>query len=308
MFGVRLKRTARTRAYKSKSCMQKTDRVTPKLIVNADDFGASSAINRAVIRAHREGVLTSCSIMTGGDAFDEAVALARAHPSLAVGLHLTLVCGRASAPPSRVESIADAEGLFSNNPFLAGVKYFLLPKAKRELRGEIYAQFERFAATGLSFSHVDGHLHFHLHPTAFDILIEAAEKFGVRRIRIPRESLSRALAISRAHFVRKALHWATFGALSRRAIRRLRHRNFFFTDEVYGLLETGGVHEEYWLKLLPRLEAETCEIYCHPEIPSMSSPPFNLGGDREFEALISENVRRELSRRGIGLSTYADLS
>ena len=91
------------------------------LIVNADDFGRSHSINQAVIRAHRDGVLTTASLMVNGETFDEAVELARQHPKLGIGLHLTLVCGRASLPREKIPGLINEKGEFSNDPIRSGL-------------------------------------------------------------------------------------------------------------------------------------------------------------------------------------------
>ena len=85
-----------------------------RLIVNADDFGRSASINQAVIRAHREGILTTASLMVNEPAVEEAVALARENPELGVGLHLTLLCGHSALPPEQIPGLVDAKGEFSN--------------------------------------------------------------------------------------------------------------------------------------------------------------------------------------------------
>src|SRR5665213_3777830 len=95
-----------------------------RLIVNADDFGRSPSINAAVIRAHREGILTSASLMVNESAFDESVELARQNPKLGIGLHLTLLVGHSALPPEKIPGLVNARGEFGNNPFIVGLKYF----------------------------------------------------------------------------------------------------------------------------------------------------------------------------------------
>ncbi|MCS7079347.1 MAG: hopanoid biosynthesis-associated protein HpnK [Chloracidobacterium sp.] len=291
---------------------------TRLVIINADDFGASPTVNQAVAKAYDEGVLTSCSLMVGGDAFDEAVALAKARPGLAVGLHLTLVCGKSVLPAAKIPHLVDVQRQFSSNPVTAGLRYFLNPHCQEELRREIRAQFERFMATGLPCSHVDGHLHFHLHPTVFPILADCAAAFGVRFVRLPRERLRRNLAIRRQGWPVKLLHWAIFGWLSHKASRRMTCLGLRCADEVHGLYETGRFTEDYWLALLDRLGAEalsvaegaptlTHEIYCHPEAPSPMLPAHNAHGPDELAALLSPAVRARLRRANFRPATYADL-
>src|SRR3989338_5176943 len=104
------------------------------LIVTGDDFGLSSGTNHAIIKAHREGILTSASLMATGRAFEEAVELARANPGLSVGLHIVLLQGRSVLSHEKIPHLVDSVGNFPNNSFMTGVKYFFGKEAQQELR------------------------------------------------------------------------------------------------------------------------------------------------------------------------------
>src|SRR5262249_30717737 len=195
-----------------------------------------------------------------------AVELAKERPRLAVGLHLVLVCGQSALPPAEIPHLVDIERNFPYSPFVSGLRYYFSKQVPAALRREIFAQMEKVAATGLNFSHVDGHLHMHMHPTVFGILAEAAEKYGVRRIRLPREKLMHTLKLRRSNLGLKLLWWSVFQMLSIHAERRLRGRGFSTAERVYGLLESGAMTEDYLLGLLPQLSASTNEIYCHSVI------------------------------------------
>ena len=150
-----------------------------RLIVNADDFGISDSANRAIERAHREGILTSASLMVAGDAAAAAVQIARNNPRLGVGLHSVLVCGRSVLPPKEIPGLVDEQGRFTNQPVVAGMRYFFGLGLQAQVRREVLAQFERFQATGLALDHVNGHLNFHLHPGVFRVLLDEAEALGM---------------------------------------------------------------------------------------------------------------------------------
>ena len=177
-----------------------------RLIVNADDFGRSHSINQAVVRAHREGILTSASLMVNETASEEAAALARENPQLGVGLHLTLVCGSSASLPAEIPGLADPQGRFSDNPFSAGLRYFLRPSLRSQLAAEIAAQFAKFAALGLPLDHVNGHLHLHMHPAVLGILTH------------PAASCSRASPIS-AGSRPSSTSWTSCSPRSARALR-----------------------------------------------------------------------------------------
>ena len=121
-----------------------------RVIVNADDFGQSTGVNRGIIEAHEHGIVTSASLMVTGDAYDEAVALAHENPRLGVGLHLTLICGRACLASQEIPGLATDQGLFPDNPVDAGVKYFFKQSLRPQLEREIAAQIRKFETTGLA--------------------------------------------------------------------------------------------------------------------------------------------------------------
>ncbi|MBL9137013.1 MAG: hopanoid biosynthesis-associated protein HpnK [Verrucomicrobiales bacterium] len=269
-----------------------------RLVVNADDFGRSHSINEAVLRAHRDGILTTASLMVTGDAAAEAVAEARRHPRLGVGLHLTLVHGRAALAPDRIHGLTDHHGDFSNNAPLAGWKYWSRADLREPLRAEIAAQFERFRQTGLELDHVNGHLHLHLHPVVFDLLVENAAAWGIRRMRLTRDSFPMSCRYTRGNLGYRLSHAAIFGWLSRRAAPQFHRLGWRHTQKVYGLLADGQVDEACILQLLPHLPPGDSELYSHPSLDRFR---------HEFDALVSPQVKAKVAELGLQLIRYQDL-
>ncbi len=269
-----------------------------RLIVNADDFGLSSAVNEAVARAHAEGILTTASLMVTGAACSGAVEVARANPRLGVGLHLVLVCGRAARPPAEVPGLADARGELSRSPVAAGLRYFLRRGLREQLRREIAGQFDRFAETGLPLDHVNGHLNFHMQPTVFRLALDAAAARGCRQWRLTRDPLWLNASLARGAWAYRISHAVIFTLLSAWARPRLSRRGFRHTANVFGLLQNGRVDEAYLLRLLPRLPPGDSELYSHPSLTDFH---------HEFEALVSPQVRAAVAAAGLELIRYRDL-
>src|SRR5262249_54197373 len=146
---------------------------------------------------HRDGILTSASLMVNEPGFEEAVKLAKENPRLGVGLHLTFLMGHSVLPPDKIPGLVNGRGEFSNDPIGTGMSYFFKRSLRPQLRAEIHAQFERFRSTGLPLDHVNGHLHLHLHPVIFNILMEDSEKLGIRHLRLTRDCLSRSRRMAR---------------------------------------------------------------------------------------------------------------
>lgn len=266
-----------------------------RLIVNADDFGISRSVNHAVIQAHRDGILTSASLMVNGEAFEEAVALAKAHPKLAVGLHLVLCCGRSTLPPEKIPALVNPKGEFSNQPIAAGFRYYFADQPVRhQLEAEISAQFAKFEWTDLALDHVNGHLHFHLHPTIFRILMNHRS----RGFRLTNDPLHIDWSLGKGRWFYRLSHAFIFGFLSRRAAPMLASKNIGHSQRVLGLLENGRITEDYILRLLHVLPPGDSELYSHPSLHEFK---------HELEGLISPRVKQTLAEEEIELIRYQDL-
>lgn len=272
---------------------------TPRrLIVNADDFGLSASVNAAVIQAHREGILTTASLMVNEPGFAGAVALARENPRLGVGLHLTLLQGHATLPPEQIPGLVDAQGAFPQSPARVGLAYFFKPSLRRRLQAEIRAQLDKFRRTGLRLDHLNGHLHLHLHPVVFDLLMAEAGAAGLTRVRLTRDCLARSRRLSRGRWAYRLSHAAIFEVLSRRARPVLARHGIRHADLTFGLLQDSRVDEDYVLRLLPELPPGDAELYSHPSLDRFR---------HEFQALVSPRVQAEIERLGIRLIRYQDL-
>lgn len=265
-----------------------------KLIVNADDFGMALPVNEAVEEAHRNGILTSASLMVAGEAFADAVERARRLPTLAVGLHLALVNSRPVLPPEQAPDLVDERGELPGNLFVAGVRCFFHPRLRQQLAAEIRAQFEAFQATGLTLDHVNAHNHFHLHPTVLGLILRIGAEYGCRAIRTPWEAGGGLASLLTAPWV----------ALLR---RRLSRAGMYTNDRVLGLRHSGAMDEARVISLLGELPEGVTEIYFHPA--TRSSPELDRAApeyrrEAELKALTSARVKEAVSAAGATLTTY----
>ncbi len=285
-----------------------------RLVVTADDFGAAPEVNRAVVRAHREGILTSTSLMVTGDAVEDAVRLARETPGLAVGLHLVLAQGRPASPPGEIPDLVGPDGAFRRAPVTTGIRYafdYAFRDGGAQLRREIEAQLAAFAATGLRLGHVDGHMNMHLHPVVLPVLLDLAPRYGIRAMRLSREDLGAALRHDPGHFARKLLEGVVFHALAAYSMPRLRTAGIATADRVYGMHQTGHVDERYLMALIAALPPGASELYCHPSDGlAAAMAPYQQGYDHagELAALTSARVREAVRAAGVELVSYAALA
>jgi predicted glycoside hydrolase/deacetylase ChbG (UPF0249 family) len=206
--------------------------------------------------------------------------------------------GRAALPPEKIPGLVDARGRFSDSPVGVGMKYFFRGGLREQLRAEIHAQFEKFRATGLALDHVNGHLHLHLHPVVFAILMEDAAALGITHLRLTREPYWLDAPLARGHRLYRASHAVLFGCLSQAARGRLQARGIKHTQQVFGLLQNAHVNETYVSKLLPLLPPGDSELYSHPSLDEFKP---------EFDALVSPRVKELVARQKIQLIRHQDL-
>jgi predicted glycoside hydrolase/deacetylase ChbG (UPF0249 family) len=246
-----------------------------RLIINADDFGFARDVNAGIIQAHRNGVLTATTLMANGEAFDDAVDLAKATPALDIGAHLVLVQGH---------SLLDGKPLPETPRLLLGV----LARGGLDVYAELKAQIERIRATGLRLSHLDTHKHTHLVPAVFRAVVKLAGEFGIPWVRLPLDTSFRF----------------AYGYYR----RFTRGTNVRMTDHFLGFKLTGSFTEETFARALNKIEEGTTEFMCHPGYlgPELKQARTRLKESRvrELEALTSPRIRELIAARGIELSGF----
>jgi hopanoid biosynthesis associated protein HpnK len=245
--------------------------------------------------------------MVGGPAAADAVARARRLPDLRVGLHLVLVDGRPVLPGRQVPGLVRRNSEFDPNMARAAIRFFFLPRIRRELATEIRAQFEAFRGTGLRLDHVNAHKHLHLHPTVTRLIIEIGRDYGMRAVRVPSEPVH---TLRRA-FPRERYSTPLYQPWIERLRRRLRHAGLVVNDNIFGLAWSGAMTEERLLRLLPHLPDGVNEIYLHPATectPALLGAMPGYRKQEEFEALLSPSIRSRIAELGIRLVSYTDFA
>ena len=259
------------------------------LVITADDFGMSPAVNEAVERAHQDGVLTAASLMVSGAAAREAVAIARRLPTLRVGLHLVLLEGRPTLRPQQIPDLVQPNGHLRSDMVRLAFDLAGKPHIRRQLKREIAAQFAAFARTGLPLDHVNAHKHFHMHPLIAAQVIEVGRQFGMRALRVPREP-GHAMAPGCAVLL----------AQTRRA-------GLVTPDAVLGLRWSGQMTRERLLAAVEHAPGGMVEIYAHPA--TADSFPGSARGYRyrdELAALVDPEVIAAVKRSRRRTGGYAD--
>jgi hopanoid biosynthesis associated protein HpnK len=276
--------------------------VRRQIIFSADDFGISEAVNEGIERAHRDGLLTSASLMVAGQAADDAVRRARTMPGLRVGLHVVVVEGSAVLPPASIPDLVNANGEFSSDQVRLGLRYAFLPTVRHQLRAEINAQFDAFAATGLVLDHADAHKHMHLHPTVGAMIIDSGWAHGLRAMRVPAEPVD----VMRLCGVKPTLAARAMLAWTRVLRRKARLVGLHVNDHVFGLAWSGQMTADKLLRLAQNLPDGVSEIYFHPAarrdaLLERLMPDY--GHEEELEALCNPTVRlafEDVDRIGYG--------
>jgi len=281
-----------------------------KLIINGDDFGLAVPLNEAIEDAHRNGILTSASLMVGAEAARDAVARAKRLGSLRVGLHLVLVDGRAVLPKRNIPELVDEEGKFLSDPVLVGLKYFFEKDLRRQLEAEIRAQFQAFRDTGLSLDHVNGHNHLHLHPTVLGLILKIGREFGLRAMRLPYEPPLPSWRASGRGLLRKFASWTFLFPWIVLLKARLKLAGIRCNDFVFGLSDTGHLDRELLLRILREVPDGVTEIYCHPAIRRCAELDQAMPGysnEQEFEALTSPAVKQAVATSGFQRIAFDEL-
>ena len=286
-----------------------------ELILNADDFGLTQGINRGIIRAHRDGILTSATLMATGPAFDHAVELARANPTLGVGCHLVLTGGSAAASREQIPSLVDENGRLplSLTALVASVTTGRVPPGEIEM--ELRAQIEKIRRAGLEPSHLDTHKHTHVHPTIMNALGRVAQETGITRVRNPVEDLRDSWRSNRSdgtHTVRNLTAAATVRAVASGFKAISSKYGLRSPDHFLGLAVTGQLGAAALCRLIEALDEGKTEIMLHPGICDQdlerTGSRLQRQRETEMEGLLAQEAKRAVIERGIRLISYRDLN
>lgn len=273
-----------------------------RLVVTADDFGLSLAVNEAVERAHRHGVLSAASLMVGAPFMQDAAARARKLEDLGVGLHLTLLNGRPVLPAGQVPGLVRRDGRFRSDAVRFGLALYASPELRRQAEAEIEAQFERFAETGLRLDHINGHRHFHLHPVVLSALLRLAPRFGTPPVRMPLEPFGPSYRANKDRAAGRLIGFLFYLTQSNRLRRQLAAAGIKTNDQIFGLFDSGAMVERRLLALIEQLPPGLTEIFCHPatqKFTGQDDPPSHYQPEAELAALLSETVKAKLGGLGI---------
>jgi hopanoid biosynthesis associated protein HpnK len=276
------------------------------LIVNADDFGLTSGINRAIAELHRGGVLTSTTLMAKAAATDEAIELAQANPTLGVGCHVVLADGEPVLAPHQIPTLVDKQtGCFPPKLTTFFRRLFTGGIRTPEIEAEASAQIALLQKRGLRLTHVDTHKHTHMFPPVLGAILGAARAAGIRAVRNPFEPEWAVHATPRASFVRSAEVWALrrFGPYFRRLIAE---QDFATTDGTIAIAATGVVNACTVRSLLQRLPPGTWELVTHPGYndADLDKVRTRLRASRDVERTALQAIREFPN---VDLVTFANL-
>ena len=288
-----------------------------RLIVNADDFGFTSGVNRAILEAHTQGVVTSSTLMATGATFAEAVQLAKTAPGLSIGCHVLLIDGEPVLGASRLPSLTQR----NHSPrFHDGLKMFAVRALAGRMNGEeisaeASAQIRKLQAAGIAVSHVDTHKHTHLFPQILRPLLRAAAECGVRAIRNPfgpRLPLRSSRLLSRPGLWTRYAEVHVLRRFADRFRRYVDDAGFATPEGTLGIEVTGALDETLFRALAASIPDGTWEFVCHPGYndADLQQARTRLRESREEElrVLTLPGVRELLAREGVELISYRDLA
>ncbi|MGB6973336.1 MAG: ChbG/HpnK family deacetylase [Terracidiphilus sp.] len=277
-----------------------------RLIVNADDFGLTPGVNRAILELHRAGVLTSTTLMARAPATAEAIALARATPTLGVGCHVVLIDGQPVLPASELPTLVDLRtGHFHPTPGRFLTRLFTGRIRVSEIEAEATAQIALLQSRGLRITHIDTHKHTHMFPPVLRAILRAARKAGIRCIRNPFEPEWAVRATPRASRLRSVEVFAL--RLLRPYFQRLIDKEgFVTTDGTIAVAGTGVLDAAMVRSLMNQLPAGTWELVTHPGYndADLAKVRTRLRASREIERSALEALREFVA---IDLISFAAL-
>jgi chitin disaccharide deacetylase len=284
------------------------------LIVNADDLGWTEGVNRGIAEAHRNGIVTSTSLLANGAAFASGVELARSTPGLGLGVHLNLSDGAPVAEPEAVNSLVNDSGQFDGGPESLLLRIAKRDVMLREVEQEWDAQIDKVKSAGIEPTHLDGHKHVHMLPGLFEIALRLAKRHGIGAIRVAHEASSLRAALSTGDeantttVLKQGVQARGLKLLARDAREQAERAGISTADYFCGIAQTGEMTKDGVARLLRNLPDGTTELMSHPGYvdAALQNSPTRLQASRqtELEILTDVEIRNIVASQGIRLIDY----
>ena len=285
------------------------------LIVNADDLGWTEGVNRGIVDAHREGLVTSSSLLANGRAFASALAAAQSNPQLGVGVHLNLSDGPPTAAAEEVRGLLNKGGDLEEGPESLLLRIASRDLALQEVEREWDAQIQKVRDAGIRPTHLDGHKHVQMLPGLFEIALRLAKKHGIHAIRVAHEEstlrsmLASAGGQKSAVVFKQGVQARGLKLLAPDAREMADHAGVATADYFCGIAQTGALTREGVEKLLENLPDGTTELMCHPgyvdEELRKTGTRLQESRQTELEILTDGRIRKLVATRGIRLISYS---
>lgn len=284
-----------------------------RLIINADDFGLTLGVNRAITELHQAHVLTSATLMATGAAFDDAVAIAHANPSLGVGCHVVLTDGEPVSPPHSIPSLLSSDGK-NFRPSLLDFMQALVRGSIREedIEREAFAQVEKLQHAGIAVTHLDTHKHTHLFPAVARPLLRVAQRCSIGAIRNPFEPAWSSRLAPNAFVRRLQFHiLSILGKRSFESMPQLNNGRVLTSNGTIGVSATGQLDAASLHKILQAIPEGTWELVCHPGYndAALNAITTRLRATREIErdALLQKIPQAIRTVSGMELIHYGQI-
>ncbi len=283
-----------------------------RLIINADDFGLTAGVNRAIAEGNRNGVITSTTLMANARSFAEASDISKGLPGLKTGCHIVLIDGEPVS--SNLPSLTNGSGRFRSSLKGFAVAAVRRQLSQQEIQMEAEAQIRKIQACGITLTHVDSHKHTHMFPQVMRPVLRAARSCGIRAVRNPFEPMRAwpsQLVMSTPGLWLRSSAVAAFQIFAGEFRSALRDNEMVSTHGTIGIAVTGKLDQKILVRLLTALPEGTWELVCHP---GYSDAELRAAGTRllqsreiELSALTSQETKECMARQNIELISYADL-
>ncbi len=294
-----------------------------KVIINADDFGISKAVNRGIVEAFKKGVLTSVSFMSNMSAFEDAVCHIKNNDNLGVGIHLNINLGRPLLAPEKVKTLINRNGLFLTNNYQFIKKLYLRQFDLLEVENEFRSQIERVRDENIKLDHIDSHRHVHMFPQFFKLITKLAKEYDIPVVRFSCEKLRFCSSNDyyylgqynwkyiRQYFydINKLLLLKILAGFDKEILKKSRLKR---PDNFFGAFLMGRMRFEQYAKIFNLIGDGYTEIACHPgyiddEIVATNDTLIE-GREEELRTLLDPRLKQAILENNISLVTFAEIS